>query len=147
MAKGVATPGQAKAVSGNPYPDFRNIPVYDPEPEKTRQKVWDACTRHGYASRVCGMKMADCPPYVDDDMAISWRMGWRQADEERKVTKAHPDPDLVLRIRHGERNGWIGARFSEPAYRKEPVVIAGEYWMVTSVNVEGHDLVIELVRK
>jgi ribosome modulation factor len=50
----------------------RNLPV----------PVHDA-HRYGYISFVAGMPLKACPPFRDEDMAMSWRMGWRHAKEER----------------------------------------------------------------
>jgi hypothetical protein len=56
----------------------------DVDPKKTSQEVWDSCAREGRAARACGFQIKHCPPYRDQDMAVSWRMGWRQMDEEMK---------------------------------------------------------------
>lgn len=58
-------------------------PIIPPTEEQVR-KVWDACIQEGRCARICGLGIEHCPPFVDEDMAVSWRMGWTREDEERK---------------------------------------------------------------
>ncbi len=63
------------------------LPIYrgtQAQADEARQKVWDACTRDGYAAFKTGARLKDCPPFVDPDMAVSWRMGWRRGLESKK---------------------------------------------------------------
>ncbi|MCP3475088.1 hypothetical protein NLM33_32720 [Bradyrhizobium sp. CCGUVB1N3] len=56
----------------------------DVQPAPVRQ-VYSQCILEGRASRAVKVPLSECPPYVDEDMAICWRMGWRWEDEERRM--------------------------------------------------------------
>lgn len=64
-------------------------PIKDPRALETRQRIYDACVNEGRASRLFGKRLTDCPRYVDNDMAISWRMGWRYKNEEMRKRRKH----------------------------------------------------------
>jgi hypothetical protein len=55
-------------------------PIYDPDPEQTFKRTMASCMREGCVARWIGQKIDACPPYRDEDMAISWRIGWRHVD-------------------------------------------------------------------
>jgi len=58
--------------------------IFLDSPEKVRQRVWDSCVREGRICHRIGRRLEDCPRFKDPDMAASWCMGWRYADEERR---------------------------------------------------------------
>ena len=35
----------------------------------------------GAAARKVGVPISKCPPFVDSDMAVDWKIGWRYEDE------------------------------------------------------------------
>ncbi|WP_143198640.1 hypothetical protein [Bradyrhizobium sp. AS23.2] len=45
--------------------------------ERRHRQVYSACILEGRVARAVRVPLKDCPPYVDEDMSISWRMGWR----------------------------------------------------------------------
>lgn len=57
-------------------------------PAKEKQRQWqetmDMCVTEGRTARSCRVRLDACPPFVDEDMAVSWRMGWHQRDAELK---------------------------------------------------------------
>lgn len=66
-------------------------PIYDPrDPKKRDQEMYGKIVAEGRAARRAGLRIDKCPPYREEDWAISWRMGWRWEDEEiiaRRVRK------------------------------------------------------------
>jgi hypothetical protein len=50
---------------------------------KAHLKTLHLVTREGRAARAIGLTLHDCPPFVDDDMATSWRIGWYDEDLRR----------------------------------------------------------------
>lgn len=75
-----------------------DIPTYDPDPEASRQRMLDSCSKHGFASYAAGIGLDYCPPFVDNDMACSWRIGWHHAHElewkkDRKRAKKRCVPE------------------------------------------------------
>jgi ribosome modulation factor len=52
--------------------------------EQLVRRVWSSCIKDGYAARAMGQPLSACPLYKIEDMAISWRSGWRRADEKIK---------------------------------------------------------------
>jgi hypothetical protein len=49
-------------------------------PEAARrfaQLIGEAVVEEGRAAYRAGIRYADVPPFVDDDMTASWRIGWR----------------------------------------------------------------------
>jgi hypothetical protein len=48
---------------------------------KNDNEALELAVREGRASRRCGLKLSDCPPFKSDDLTASWRIGWRAEDE------------------------------------------------------------------
>ncbi len=53
------------------------------------QRRWDACVREGRAAWKLGVRLRECPPFRDLDMAASWRMGWWQENNDEKRRSRH----------------------------------------------------------
>jgi len=47
------------------------------------EAMWHRIAEEGRGARAAGLKIEDCPPFRDDDMTASWRIGWRDEDERR----------------------------------------------------------------
>jgi hypothetical protein len=63
------------------------LPVSERERRAIEQKVWDYCVMDGRNCRRIGIPLRDCPAFQNNDMTVSWRMGWRQQDEWMKERK------------------------------------------------------------
>jgi|SRR5215469_1454131 len=50
---------------------------------KAELKVMHSVTREGRTARAVGLGLDDCPPFIDNDMSISWRLGWYDEDRRR----------------------------------------------------------------
>lgn len=66
--------------------DFRALPIvgnyYEPA-DRLYRSTMDIAVKEGRTARACGIPKDRCPPFIDPDMAISWKMGWRWEDEAR----------------------------------------------------------------
>lgn len=47
-----------------------------------QKEVWASCRREGMAYRLFGKRLEECPRFIDADMEVSWRSGWREKDKE-----------------------------------------------------------------
>jgi ribosome modulation factor len=71
--------------------DLTKIPIYDPDPAATERRIWNLASEEGYAAYKAGVSIDKCPPFKNNDLAVSWKMGWRWAHEvhfKRNQTKA-----------------------------------------------------------
>ena len=55
----------------------------DKQREKWQRETWNLCACLGEAARSAGLSIDDVPPFKEEDMQISWRIGWRHEDERR----------------------------------------------------------------
>ena len=51
--------------------------------ERFQLEVWHKVVNEGRAARFIGRKLHDCPPFVDENMAVSWRIGWYDEDKRQ----------------------------------------------------------------
>lgn len=58
-----------------------DLPIHDPDPERTAQRVREELVMHGTSAYIVGLSVDRCPPF-NVDMAASWRIGWYNAHEK-----------------------------------------------------------------
>ena len=46
-----------------------------------RKAVRRGAQKEGDAARRAGLAIRKCPPFVDPDMTVDWRIGWRYEDQ------------------------------------------------------------------
>lgn len=49
--------------------------------ELQEKRVREALHMEGYNSYIAGIGYDECPPFIDSDMAVDWRLGWHHAHE------------------------------------------------------------------
>jgi ribosome modulation factor len=67
--------------------DLSKLPIFRlPPREEARRsgRTMESVERDGYIAFRIGLSLDDCPLFVDEWMAASWRKGWRKARDERK---------------------------------------------------------------
>lgn len=79
-------------------------------PEQQRRfddRVHRDCVRDGDAAYRAGLAIDACPPFVDNDMACFWRIGWHHAHEED--VQRRPGPKSWARCDDDCRHscGWV----------------------------------------
>ena len=57
------------------------LPIYDPDPNRTRKRTQRILIAEGRAARRAGLPKTACPAFKVADMAIDWKCGWRWEDE------------------------------------------------------------------
>ena len=62
--------------------DFMHPYLSPQNAKRLEQCTVDLLVRDGRTARRLGFSVDQCPPFRLDDMAISWRMGWRWEDED-----------------------------------------------------------------
>ena len=56
-------------------------PIVDWNQKQFRRKVQHSIVEEGRAAYRAGIPISGCPSFVDEDMAIDWRIGWRAERE------------------------------------------------------------------
>ena len=51
--------------------------------ERQRLETWHKISEDGATARACGVPLDRCPPFMLEDMAISWKLGWYGEDKRR----------------------------------------------------------------
>lgn len=54
---------------------------------KLEQRVRNSCIQEGRAAFAFGQMPSDHPPYTNEDMTVSWLMGWWRACTEQQARK------------------------------------------------------------
>ena len=80
--------------------------------ERAQLKTLHSVVAEGRCARAIGMRLEQCPPFVDNDMSVSWRIGWYDEDQRR-------NPDLFAKRAEWAREDAAEDQKAE-AVKREP---------------------------
>lgn len=66
-------------------------------PSEIERENWKAATEAGRTARLCDLPVTKCPPFKDNDLVLSWKMGWRHEDERIAARKAQRSTGETLK--------------------------------------------------